>query len=1265
MQPLARFYYATINSARGVNRRGRNAIVMDRELANDHGLARWHALRTKTAIPRINSVLLAALLIAGGPALVWAQSGRVTARQSEPLHPGVERPDTIIGRVTDTTGTPIGSVDIHVTRAPDRFAIETQTDNLGNYRIIARSESGDYLVYFAAAGFRSLRKRVTRVPGNSAALIVNATMQRAVTALAAVVTEAARPAPKHKESDVPELEGVETVVGGVPAALSPGTAGDITSLAATVPGVTATPKGLSILGLPADQSNVTLNGAVFSGSRLPRLARTTARVATSTYDPSRGGFGAGQLAIELAPGYSFSSRYMSIAGSPGVTQLSDAALSNLSRGQPSYLSASIGADGPLLDSEKWTYSASADVAYRTLSASSLGGSPTSAYGALGVDKFALDSALTGLARYGLLGAPLQRASDKRVTAMARVDHTPNGATRWGLLGYLDADQTLGVGNAPFVSSSRARTDDMLTAMAMLTSSTLIRKRVLSESRFTVSLKRLGDRPNQPGPASIITVAPSDTEQAATIQAGGGVPFNTSEWLVEGTNETQWYATNRNRIKVGVDALLQGSSGTRSSDANGTFYFASPSDLTAGHASLFSRTLNSSGGDATVWNAAAFLGDWWHPAAGVELVGGLRLEGGSLLSRLPQNLPLVAALGPLARNGSAAWGGVSPRLGFSWLYGSPSPGSTISNLGTFLDGPKGVLRGGIGAFRSNLPANVAEPLSVETGLSSAARELTCAGAATPPADWTRYNIDIATVPQSCVAGAPSLAVSGLPVALLGREYRPPMSWRSTLGWSGLVKTIPVSVDGVYSWQLNQPSRVDLNFTGVPQFTLPAEANRPVFSPVDAIDARTGFSVPTGARQSTEFSGVNVLQSDLRGHAAQVTVVATPPVGSDRVLRASYTLGRATTQVRGFDGATGDDPRSVQEEPSPLDVRHQIQVEFGTSLPHGVSATVYSKVRSGLHYTPIVNGDVNGDGIGGDRAFVLGPSSIDSRTGAAIAALMKRSSTAAACLQAQVNQLAALNSCHGPWAITADLRLALSPAALSLGDRVTAALYFQNLPALADHAIHGTHTHGWGQQSIPDPVLLSVNGFDATTKQWRYTTNAGFGSTRLNMQSLTPFSVTAEINIDIGMPLPEQLLKHSLDAGRRGHSGRKMDADQIAARYERTVPNLFADLVEASDSLLLSPPQLKALQDADDTYLAGVRPEWRALANYLAGLPDDYSTNKALDRITETTARVWVITQRDAQQIRTILNPLQLRLAPGIVTYVLNAKGPIKFRLTPAR
>ena len=91
--------------------------------------------------------------------------------------------------------------------------------------------------------------------------------------------------------------------------VAPDQAGNLDAIAASMPGVTATPGGgISVLGLPPSQNSTMLNGLAFGGGSVPRGASTSTRVATSTYDPARGGISGALTQVTLSPGNQFTQR---------------------------------------------------------------------------------------------------------------------------------------------------------------------------------------------------------------------------------------------------------------------------------------------------------------------------------------------------------------------------------------------------------------------------------------------------------------------------------------------------------------------------------------------------------------------------------------------------------------------------------------------------------------------------------------------------------------------------------------------------------------------------------------------------------------------------------------------------------------------------------------------------------------------------------------------------------------------------------------------
>src|SRR5262249_9813200 len=106
--------------------------------------------------------------------------------------------------------------------------------------------------------------------------------------------------------------------------------GDLSAMAATLPGITLIPgtdggaSGFSVLGLGADQNNITLNGLNFGSTDLPRDATTQTRVTTSSFDPSRGGFSGGQIALRTNSGSNYRVRSLHQTVDAPTLQYTDA-----------------------------------------------------------------------------------------------------------------------------------------------------------------------------------------------------------------------------------------------------------------------------------------------------------------------------------------------------------------------------------------------------------------------------------------------------------------------------------------------------------------------------------------------------------------------------------------------------------------------------------------------------------------------------------------------------------------------------------------------------------------------------------------------------------------------------------------------------------------------------------------------------------------------------------------------------------------------------
>jgi hypothetical protein len=460
-----------------------------------------------------------------------------------------------------------------------------------------------------------------------------------------------------------------------------------------------------------------------------------------------------------------------------------------------------------------------------------------------------------------------------------------------------------------------------------------------------------------------------------------------------------------------------------------------------------------------------------------------------------------------------------------------------------------------------------------------------------------------------------------------------------------------VDGTWSLNLNQPGTVDLNFSGVPQFALADEGDRPVFVSPASIVPATGALSPVEARKDAAFGRVVSSRSDLRSVSRQLTVQVTPQNFGRYFYSLAYTLGDMRADERGFDGATFGAPSVLERAPGDFDVRHQVIASFGMSLPHGMSVSLYGRFMSGLPYTPRIAGDVNGDGLSNDRAFIFNPGDVSD---AALATGM-RSLLAAApsqardCLLQQLGRPAARNSCRGPWTAMLNARIGLVDRFGFTSRGFTAALHLTNPLGGLDQLLHGSnHLQGWGGAALPDPTLLTVRGFDPTAKRYIYEVNPRFGSTHAQQQlARVPFRVTLDFMFDLGVPLAKQQAIRLLNPGRRGHAGPRMSPDSMALRLRRQVPDVYDDVMEESDSLLLSRDQVDSLKAAQVGYHARLDSLWKATTTTLAAYGDDYDADVAMHVVDDATEQAWIIGRDQIPTLERILSPLQMRLAPWVV------------------
>ncbi|MEO7455102.1 MAG: carboxypeptidase-like regulatory domain-containing protein, partial [Gemmatimonadaceae bacterium] len=1091
--------------------------------------------------------------------------------------------DVVRGKVSDDSARAVTGASISVTRGPDRLTQQTTTDSSGNYRVRFEEGTGDYLVYVTAAGFNPVRRRSTR-QSTEREFVADFSLSRNVAMLAAqnVTADRAVRASNPVSATQPEPGSSEKWKDGINGAISPTVAGDLNAIAGTMSNVTMTGAGPSILGSGGESNLTTLNGMGLAAGAIPRAARTETRVTGATFDPTRGGFAGANIDVRLGPGDRFYQRRNAfVTLDPQQFQFADATAQSLGAKNGGFRG-SVGADGEFIR-QSATYNMALDVARNTSDPATLLDADAASLLRAGVSPDSVARLIALANPLGLsltsAGVPANRQHDA-ISWLGRFDDTRDTLSTRALTTYFGITKDGALGFGPLSAPSAAGQRRERTLGGQLTLGTYVGegRRVLTETRLAASAVNTQVSPYRLVPGANVVVRSSTldaTPDVTGVTLGGGSYLATDDarWTMEGANETIWNAGGRrHRFKAFAWARGDGVRQEGIPNQLGTFTFNSIADFAAGHPASFARTLSQPERSGSVWNSAVAVAHQYAPTRFFSMLYGVRLEADGFVGAPATNPALDQALG--VQSGAApSRVHLSPRLGFSYTYNRDKEngsGTNQTSVGRFYRTTAGVIRGGIGEFRDLLRPGLLADASASTGLAGGTTYLSCVGSAVPIVDWSRFIADPSSIPSQCANGGGVLAESAPGVTLIDPKYDVPRSWRASLDWNTSYMKLLFRVAGLASYDLSQPGTIDANFKGAPQFSLAGEGGRPVFVTSAAIDPASGTVSPTQSRISSSFGRVSERVSDLRGYGSQVTFGLSPDVfkfrgGANFYGSVNYTLQATRRQFRGFDGAGFGDPREVEWAAGQNDARHAVVVTSGFYTPKTGTWTLFARSQSGLPFTPVVQGDVNGDGRGGDRAFVPDPAKEgDAALAAQVRALLASgSSTAKSCVLSNLGKVAERNGCRGPWTHSLNVQWR-PPTPSQWGGRVVPNVYFQNVLAGIDQAVHGSESlRGWGSPATPDPVLLVPRGYDAATQRFKYDVNSRFADTRPERTlSLNPFRIVVDFSINFATDYDIQQLRRAVEPVRGLTGWQRRSADSLAAFYLRNTSSIHKALLSES-------------------------------------------------------------------------------------------------------
>ncbi len=1197
-----------------------------------------------------------------------------TLATAAPSHrAGAQQTDVIRGRVVGADTAPIADVAFTATSFRSGVSKSTKTDKAGRFALVFVNGEGDYWIDFTHIGYAPKRFEVKRI-GDEEVLLASARLVEASTKIDAmeVLGQRNRKLP-GRSANAPDVGGGDRPLS--PTGVSPDQAGNLAAMAAAtaglqiIPGLDGATDMYSMLGLSGEQNNTTFEGLSSGVTALPPDILATTSLRPYPFDPSIGGFSGAQIAIQTMPGTNFSRRLLSATAiAPPLEWATPIAAA---QGQK-YTNARIGgnAAGPIVpDRAFYNFAYNAGRQFNDLRTVR----NTSAVGlrAAGVAADSVDRLVRVLESHGI---PLDRADptatqSRDVAQVAgNIDLTPSASgagNAFTIGGAASYQGTHPISRGGLLLSTPTHTGNASAwgANGTITHSAYFGFGVLSKTTLGVAAAATNVRPYESLPEGTVRVASAFDDGGSSVKTlafgGNSIRSSSATRAVQLTNQMSWYTLDdHHTIKVATSVIGDDSRDEASPSELGTFRYNSLADLDAGLPASFTRTLTPIPRRERQVAVATSLGDAWRPSEGLQVQYGLRADANRFLVHPGRNADILSTFG--VDNGATPnHVYLSPRIGMQWYYGRAAE---VAYAAGAARAPRAVIHAGVGVFQNIEGSDLVGPAVASTGLANGTQSISCVGTATPAANWSSFLSDPASIPSHC-AGASSespLGTAAPNVTLFDRRYRQPQSLRAAADWSGPIfdNRLVLGVQAIVSSGRNQRIERDLNFDPAVRFALADEGNRPVFVDPASIVPSSGAISPIGSRVSSAFQHVWVEQSTARQSATQLSINLKPVTTDPRFhWDATYTLLDTRETFGGF-ASTAGNPLDLGRGPGLLAGRQSVSLAWYDFPIFDVAyISAIARLASGARYTPMVAGDVNGDGVLNDRAFIPAPS-LTADTAAASAMRSLLSSTTPAvrqCLERQLNTVAGRGSCRSPWTVNGGLVIQFNPEKIGLPKRATVMLVLQNPLALADLALHRAgDLRGWGQNSPPDQNLLFVRGFDPGGRQFKYEVNQRFGSTR-PQQSATyalPF-LSIRVAVDVGMPRERQLLTARLDAGRR-RPGTRPNASVLTNFGMSAIPNPMFFILQQSDSLRLTRAQADSIASLSRTFARFTDSLWTPVGAYLAALPDQYSTADAYERYVSARVRTVDFLLTLVPDAKAVLTPEQRRKLPKEVANFLDER-----------
>ncbi|RYC69120.1 TonB-dependent receptor [Spirosoma sordidisoli] len=622
------------------------------------------------------------------------------------------------------------------------------------------------------------------------------------------------------------------------------------------------------------------------------------------------------------------------------------------------------------------------------------------------------------------------------------------------------------------------------------------------------------------PRAIVTVRsllPNNRTATTSVQLGGQrfTPERNMENQIQLANTLYWNK-GRYNFAFGTDNTLTYLDTYISNEQNGRFIFNSLSEFNNLNPSRYAREVPTNGIPSVqqyVLNASLFGQVQFNPHPDVAVQAGLRWDMTSYLTKGDYNPVVERELGLRTDANPTDWNNIQPRFQLTWNPGNKN---------------RDILRIGGGAFSAYV-INYAQVNNIQnTGTKVAAIDVTRPANPSlpnpvPRPDFVSYRRDPNTAP-----GVPSGTSVVSTINLNDPNFQVPTIYKANISYSRFLgDNVRLGANLLYTRTVNNYVYIDQNLVDQPAFTLSNEANRAVFVPASSIAPNSGQTNNVLGRKTQAVGRTLMLTNGAKLQTLSLVLDGEIRLPRDGSLAFSYTWNdaRDNTSYNGNVANTStfrpvkSDPRSLDEiNYSDNQFRHKLVAYGSTPSVAGLVLSVRFTGLGGTRYSLLVDGDINGDFVGGpgndnDLAFVFNPNSPE--VAQAVRTSMQRvldnpDNRAADYIRSSLGTIANRNGGENPFSGTFDVRLSkvfktfrTQKLELSVDVFNFANFLGQTLDGVTTKGTEATSARNWGGNfNLSNQTLLVPTGFNPATRQYTYRVNENVGTTQKNG---TPYSV----------------------------------------------------------------------------------------------------------------------------------------------------------------